>query len=59
MTPKGWREAAGDYGKPGTHISVADVVDGGSLQQVRSYKKQAKAAAKAGAKTEAGAKTRA
>ena len=59
VTPKGWREAAGDYGKPGTHISVADVVDGGSLQQVRSYKKQAKAAAKAGAKTEAGAKTRA
>jgi uncharacterized HhH-GPD family protein len=47
VTPAGWREAAGDYGKPGTHMSVADVVDGGSLQQVRSYKKQAKAAAKA------------
>jgi uncharacterized HhH-GPD family protein len=47
VTPKGWREAAGDYGNAGTHMSVADVVDGGSLEQVRSYKKQAKAAAKA------------
>jgi uncharacterized HhH-GPD family protein len=47
VTPQGWREAAGDYGKAGTHMSVADVVDGGSLEKVRSYKKQAKAAAKA------------
>jgi uncharacterized HhH-GPD family protein len=47
VTPKGWREAAGDYGKAGTHMSVADVVDGGSLEKVRSFKKQAKAAAKA------------
>jgi uncharacterized HhH-GPD family protein len=47
VTPNGWREAAGDYGKSGTHMSVADVVDGGSLEKVRSYKKQQKAAAKA------------
>ncbi|MDT5197115.1 MAG: hypothetical protein QOG79_3900 [Mycobacterium sp.] len=47
VTPTGWREAAGDYGKAGTHMSVADVVDAGSLEKVRSYKKQAKAAAKA------------
>jgi uncharacterized HhH-GPD family protein len=47
VTPTGWREAAGDYGKVGTHMSVADVVDAGSLEKVRSYKKQAKAAAKA------------
>ena len=47
VTPKGWREAAGDYGKAGTHMSVADVVDGGSLEKVRSYKKQAKAMNKA------------
>jgi uncharacterized HhH-GPD family protein len=47
VAPKGWREAAGDYGKAGTHMSVADVVDGGSLEKVRSYKKQMKAAAKA------------
>ena len=47
VTPTGWREAAGDYGTAGTHMSVADVVDAGSLEKVRSYKKQAKAAAKA------------
>jgi uncharacterized HhH-GPD family protein len=49
VTPEGWRAAAGDYGKAGTHMSVADVVDQGSLEKVRSYKKAAKAAAKAGA----------
>ena len=46
VTPKGWREAAGDYGKAGTHLSVADVKDAGSLEKVRSTKKQMKAAAK-------------
>jgi uncharacterized HhH-GPD family protein len=51
VTPTGWREAAGDYGKAGTHMSVADVVDQGSLEKVRSYKKAAKAAAKANAKS--------
>lgn len=45
VTPKGWRAAAGDYGKAGTHMSVADVVDAGSLEKVRSYKKQMKASA--------------
>jgi uncharacterized HhH-GPD family protein len=47
VAPKGWREAAGDYGKAGAFMSVADVKDAGSLEKVRSYKKQAKAAAKA------------
>lgn len=47
VTPEGWREAAGDYGKAGSFLSVADVKDAGSLEKVRSYKKQAKAAAKA------------
>jgi uncharacterized HhH-GPD family protein len=47
VTPQGWREAAGDYGKAGSFMSVADVKDAGSLEKVRSYKKQAKAAAKA------------
>ncbi len=46
VTPKGWREAAGDYGKAGSYMSVADVVDPGSLQKVRTYKKAQKAAAK-------------
>jgi uncharacterized HhH-GPD family protein len=49
VTPEGWRAAAGDYGTDGVHMSVADVVDQGSLEKVRSYKKAAKAAAKAGA----------
>ena len=47
VTPKGWREAAGAYGKAGAFMSVADVKDAGSLEKVRSYKKQMKAAAKA------------
>lgn len=47
VTPLGWRAAAGDYGKTGVHMSVADVVDKGSLDQVRAYKKKMKAAAKA------------
>lgn len=47
VTPQGWRAAAGDYGKAGSFMSVADVVDPGSLEKVRSYKKQMKAAAKA------------
>jgi uncharacterized HhH-GPD family protein len=50
VTPKGWRVAAGDYGKAGSHMSVADIVDAGSLQKVRSYKKEMKAAAKAAKK---------
>ncbi len=47
VTPEGWRGAAGDYGKQGTHMSVADVVDKGSLDQVRAYQNQMKAAATA------------
>jgi uncharacterized HhH-GPD family protein len=47
VTPKGWRQAAGDYGRAGAFMSVADVKDAGSLEKVRSYKKQMKAAAKA------------
>lgn len=51
VTPKGWRVAAGDYGKAGTHMSVADIADARSLEQVRSYKKQIKAAQKGKAAT--------
>ena len=46
VTPTGWRAAAGDFGKAGTHLSVADIVDAQSLGKVRSHKKQMKAAAK-------------
>jgi uncharacterized HhH-GPD family protein len=42
VTPKGWRTAAGEFGKAGTHCSVADIADAGSLEKVRSYKKAQK-----------------
>jgi uncharacterized HhH-GPD family protein len=48
VQPPGWREAAGVYGEPGSLRSVADIVDAASLTKVREYKKQMKAAAKAG-----------
>ena len=51
VTPRGWQAAAGEFGKSGTHLSVADIVDAGSLGQVRSHKKQMKAAAKGKAAT--------
>ncbi|WP_205874274.1 HhH-GPD-type base excision DNA repair protein [Mycobacterium camsae] len=51
VTPTGWRAAAGEYGKAGTHMSIADIVDAESLGQVRSYKKQMKAASKGKAAT--------
>ncbi|MDI3314114.1 MAG: HhH-GPD-type base excision DNA repair protein [Mycobacterium sp.] len=44
IRPAGWREAAGEYGAPGTQLSVADVVDAHSLERVRSNKKRMKAA---------------
>lgn len=49
VRPKGWREAAGDFGKAGSHLSVADITDAKSLAKVRAYKKQIKAQAKAAA----------
>jgi uncharacterized HhH-GPD family protein len=50
VTPKGWRAAAGEYGTAGTHLSVADIADAGSLEKVRSYKKKMKAAKSASQK---------
>ncbi len=46
VTPDGWRKAAGAYGDEGSRRSIADVVDGKSLLEVREFKKAAKAAAK-------------
>lgn len=45
VQPEGWERVAGDYSLPG-HRSVADVVDGESLQKVRDFKKAKKSAAK-------------
>jgi uncharacterized HhH-GPD family protein len=47
LKAKGWQQAAGEFSKKGTHLSVADITDPASLQEVRAYKKQMKAAAKA------------
>jgi uncharacterized HhH-GPD family protein len=50
VTPKGWRAAAGEFGKVGSHVSVADIADARSMEKVRSYKKQMKVAKKASGK---------
>jgi uncharacterized HhH-GPD family protein len=50
VRPTGWEEAAGDFGKPGTFMSVADIRDPDTLARVRAYKQAKKAAAKAPAK---------
>lgn len=46
VRPDGWEAVAGDYGKPNTYLSVADIVDAASLGKVRAYKAEKKAAAK-------------
>lgn len=46
VTP-GWQEAAGAFGRPGTHFSVADITDLETLELVREHKRDMKAAAKA------------
>ena len=51
VQPAGWREAAGSFGEPGSYCSVADICDEDSLAQVRAYKQELKAAAKAKAGT--------
>ena len=48
VRPDGWEKAAGDYALDG-YRSVADVVDAASLQKVRGFKQEKKAAARAGA----------
>lgn len=47
LAAKGWQKAAGEFAKKGSYLSVADITDEASLQEVRAYKKQMKAAAKA------------
>lgn len=47
VRPKGWREAAGDFGVDGSYKSIADIKDQKSLEKVRAFKKQMKAEAKA------------
>ncbi len=47
VEPSGWREAAGSYGDDGSRRSIADVTSAESLIEVRAFKKEQKAAAKA------------
>ena len=44
VRPEGWEQAAGDYSEAGSFRSVADVVDAPSLERVRAFKKEKKAA---------------
>ena len=46
VTPTGWREAAGDYGRDG-YRSIADVTSPDALLKVREFKQAAKAKKKA------------
>ena len=46
VRPEGWEQAAGSYAEPGSFRSVADVVDASSLEKVRAFKKEKKAAAR-------------
>ena len=49
VQPPGWDQAAGDYGRPGSFMSIADIDGPESLARVRQYKQEKKAAAKAAA----------
>ena len=49
VTPTGWQDAAGDYGRPGTYLSVADITDADSLGKVRAHKQEMKRNARAAA----------
>ncbi len=46
VAPDGWQEAVGDYADPEGFRSIADVRDQASLERVRAFKKEKKAAAR-------------
>ncbi|MFI6106812.1 HhH-GPD-type base excision DNA repair protein [Streptomyces sp. NPDC051310] len=58
VRPEGWREAAGPYGEAGSYRSAADITGPESLAKVRSYKQEAKRAAKAAAPAKAAGATK-
>jgi uncharacterized HhH-GPD family protein len=47
VRPRGWREVCAPFGEDGSRVSVADITGPDSLLEVRAYKQQMKAAAKA------------
>ena len=46
VRPRGWRAATDPYGDPKARRSIADVVDAGTLEQVRAFKQKSKAEAR-------------
>jgi len=54
VRPPGWEKASAPFGEKGSFRSVADIDSPEALATVRQYKKEAKAAAKAGAAKQAG-----
>src|ERR1700683_2178236 len=57
VRPDGWVDKSTPYGEPQSFRSIADIVDGQSLERVRLTKQQAKQAARAGSKKAATTKT--
>jgi uncharacterized HhH-GPD family protein len=53
VQPRGWRQAAGEFGAARSYMSVADITDAKSLGKVRDYKKAMKAEAKKAAAAKA------
>lgn len=47
VQPRGWKQAAGEFAKPNSRQSVADITDERSLGEVRAYKQKMKAKARA------------
>jgi uncharacterized HhH-GPD family protein len=47
VRPEGWETLSSPFGEAGSYRSVADIVDEESLDKVRSWKQEAKAAARA------------
>jgi uncharacterized HhH-GPD family protein len=46
IRPPGWEAVSTPYSDPGSHRSVADITDPGTLDEVRDYKRMMKAKAK-------------
>jgi uncharacterized HhH-GPD family protein len=53
VKPRGWRQAAGEFGEARSYRSIADISDANSLEKVRDYKKAMKAEAKKAAAAKA------
>ena len=57
VRPEGWEAASAPFSEPGSHRSIADIVDAPSRAEVREFKQSLKAAAKAAAAGPTGSPT--